>query len=216
MEINDIAFILFPGIIVSMEFVIGSLLGENKMVWYNKLKKPPLIPPNWVFFPMWTFLYVCIGLAGYIVWEKHKGFSELHKEAWVSFFIQLTLNYMFTPLFFRLHWLKTATLHIIITVIAIIWNATIFTNIDVIAGWLLLPYVLWTSFAMYLTIGILILNPEASDKSYIPVAPGEPSIKDSKSQNDEDVSKISSLQYDSDEDYSYSFSKRKENAKKKN
>lgn len=158
MEKEDIALILFPGIVVSMEFVVGSLLGENKMIWYNKLKKPYMTAPNWLFFPMWTFLYIMIGLSGYIIWMKHKGFSSELMIPWVSYFVQLTLNYCFTPLFFRLHMLFSSVVFIIIIETFIIINFVIFTRLDYLAGLCLVPYVLWVAYATYLTIGIYVLN----------------------------------------------------------
>ncbi len=137
---------------------IGGLLTmESVKTWYTTLSKPAFNPPNWIFGPVWTTLYILMGIASYLVWKKRK---VVIGYAWAVgiYFLQLLLNLMWSFLFFYQHKIGSALVEIGILLIAIIVNAFVFYRISKVAAWLYLPYFLWVSFASYLTYSIFILN----------------------------------------------------------
>ena len=108
------ALILFP-LIVLIFGMLGGLITSKKIpTWYKYLQKPSLTPPNWMFPVVWTTLYLMIGISGYIVYETNgTGFSSDKTDAWICYFMQLILNFLWTPLFFGLNWLFIAGIEII-------------------------------------------------------------------------------------------------------
>lgn len=155
-------FHFFPLLIcLLIPLVIGVIGGfitmESVRTWYPTLNKPKLNPPNTVFGPVWTALYLLMGIASYLVWRKRKIVSGY---AWAVriYFLQLLLNLFWSYLFFHQQQVGAAIIEIGILLIAIIINAFIFYRINKAAGWLFLPYILWVGFASYLTYSIYILN----------------------------------------------------------
>lgn len=137
----------------------GALISSKAIPnWYQKLKKPRLNPPNWIFGPVWTVLYLMIGYSGYLIWNKDKEFSLENKNAWLIYLTQLILNYSWTPVFFGLKKLFFALVIISGLVISIILNFIHFYYIEPVSGLLLLPYLAWVTFATYLNYSIWILN----------------------------------------------------------
>jgi translocator protein len=140
-----------------MAGAIGSLgTIPNIPSWYAALEKPALNPPNWVFGPVWSTLYVLMGIAlALVILEAHK---QSKKKAYTWFGLQLVLNTLWSLVFFGLHspWLGVI---VIITLIAsIAFTAREFYRIKKYAAWLLAPYLAWVCFATYLTIGVALLN----------------------------------------------------------
>lgn len=124
--------------------------------WYQSLTKPPLNPPGWVFGPVWTTLYLLMGIALYIVWQR-AGRPGATLAVGV-FGAQLILNALWTPAFFaeQSPWLG---LQIIVPLLVLIaFSVVLFWRIRPLAGWLLVPYLAWVSFATYLNAGIWWLN----------------------------------------------------------
>jgi tryptophan-rich sensory protein len=121
------------------------------------LNKPAESPPSWVFAPVWTTLYVLMGAAFYLVWER--GYSE-KKVKWAMhiFGIQLGLNVLWSVLFFGLQSPHYAFIEILVLGLMIIANIIAFYDIDKRAGILLVPYMLWVSFATVLNYSIWQLN----------------------------------------------------------
>lgn len=137
---------------------VGGLFTANSVkTWYVTLNKPSFNPPSWVFGPVWTTLYILMGIASYLVWKRRKVISG-YNWAVISYIVQLLLNLMWSFLFFYQQQIGFALLEIGILLIAIIINAFIFYRINKIAGLLFIPYILWVSFASYLTYSIFILN----------------------------------------------------------
>lgn len=123
--------------------------------WFYTLNRPPLSPPNWVFAPVWIFLYAAMfcSLAFYMVSKgANKGLGYLF------FFIQLALNIAWSPIFFGAQNIKGALIIIILLDIALILTILQFLKTSKLAGLLLIPYLLWVFFATYLNIGYYILN----------------------------------------------------------
>jgi len=135
----------------------GFLTMESVKTWYTTLNKPSFNPPNGIFGPVWTSLYILMGISSYLVWKKRNIVSG-YTWAAAIYFLQLVLNLMWSFLFFYQHQIGAALVEILILLLAIITNAFIFYRIDRVAGWLFLPYILWVGFASYLTYSIFILN----------------------------------------------------------
>ena len=131
---------------------IGSLATFPSIpTWYAGLAKPSFNPPNWIFGPVWTTLYILMGIAMYLVWQKKKSLK--------LFFIHLAVNAGWSVIFFGIHSLLGGMI-----VILILWGLIItlirkFYRIDRRAAYLLVPYLAWVSFASFLNFTLLILNP---------------------------------------------------------
>jgi tryptophan-rich sensory protein len=125
--------------------------------WYSTLIKPALNPPSWVFGPAWTTLYALMGIAAFLIWKK--GFEKKEvKSALRVFGLQLALNAIWTPVFFGLHNPGFAYFIIVALWFSIIWTMIKFYKINKTATYLLIPYILWVSFAAYLNLKIWTLN----------------------------------------------------------
>lgn len=125
--------------------------------WYSTLTKPALNPPNWIFGPVWTTLYALMGISAFLIWQK--GFEKKEvKKALAVFLLQLVLNMIWTPVFFGLHNTGVAYGIIVALWISIIWTIIKFYKINRLAAYLLIPYLLWVSFASYLNFSIWTLN----------------------------------------------------------
>ncbi len=126
--------------------------------WYRTLEKPFFSPPNWVFGPMWTLLYLMMGIALYLVWIANK--KNKHRSAGIQCYAaQLVLNAGWSILFFGLHAPFFAGLAIIALWLFIFLTIKEFRRVSKPAAWLLIPYLCWVSFAAVLNIAIIILNP---------------------------------------------------------
>lgn len=126
--------------------------------WYPTLIKPSFNPPNWIFAPVWSMLYVMMGVAAGLVWDKIDSDKEVVKKALVLFAVQLALNALWSFLFFGLKNPMLAGLEIVILWLMIYETHLQFTKINKIAGFLLLPYLAWVSFATVLNASIWWLN----------------------------------------------------------
>lgn len=126
--------------------------------WYDALNRPFWTPPSWVFGPVWTLLYLLMGIAAWRVWATH-GFSDPRARiALVLFLTHLIFNAAWTWLFFGLHRLTVAAIEIVILWSMIAVLVILFSKRDRIAGLLLLPYLLWVTYAVTLSIGFAIMN----------------------------------------------------------
>ena len=137
---------------VSSFFQTGSVSG-----WYSTLDRPMFNPPGWAFGIVWPILYVMMGIAAGILWNKPIGLKSLH-TALKLFLFQLVLNGLWMPLFFGLQRIDLALLEIIFLWIMILVTTIVFYGHSKSAGLLLIPYLLWVSFAVYLNAGYWILN----------------------------------------------------------
>lgn len=138
--------------------VIGSLFTAPSIPgWYSTLIKPSLNPPSWVFGPVWTTLYALMGIAAFLIWKKglnNKGVTV----ALTIFAAQLVLNTLWSIIFFGLHSPGAAFIEIIFLWFAILATIIAFSKISKPAAWLLVPYILWVSFASYLNFMLWMLN----------------------------------------------------------
>ncbi|URC14079.1 TspO/MBR family protein [Flavobacterium sp. B183] len=126
--------------------------------WYPTLIKPPFNPPNWIFMPVWTLLYIFMAVAAGLVWDKIKEQKETVKMALGFFIIQLTLNAIWSYLFFELKNPMLALIEIVLLWLMIYETYLKFVKINKISGYLLIPYMIWVAFAAVLNASIWWLN----------------------------------------------------------
>lgn len=124
--------------------------------WYERLAKPWWRPPNWLFAPAWTVLYLTIAVSGWLVWREF-GFASAGL-ALAIYFVQLALNAAWTPIFFGLRRPGLAVLEIVLLWVSIIATIALFHPLNAAAAWLLLPYLAWVAFAAMLNLAIWRLN----------------------------------------------------------
>lgn len=126
--------------------------------WYPTLIKPIFNPPNWIFMPMWTLLYILMAVAAGLVWDKIKEQNAEVKKALAFFLIQLTLNAIWSYLFFGLKNPMLALIEIALLWLMIYETYLKFVKMNKIAGYLLIPYMAWVAFAAVLNASIWWLN----------------------------------------------------------
>lgn len=126
--------------------------------WFRSLAKPTWDPPGWVFGPVWTTLYVMIGLSAWLVWREPRVPAPERRAAWGMFALQAVLNLGWTPLFFGLRQPGLAFVAISLLWLVVLWMTLRFGRIRPLAGYLLIPYVLWLSFALVLNGTIWLMN----------------------------------------------------------
>jgi benzodiazapine receptor len=146
-----LALVLF----VALVFVGGSLIGYTTAPdqWYASLEKPSFNPPNWLFGPVWSILYVMIGIAGWRVWKAQDGGNAL-----VVWFVQLALNFLWSPIFFAAQNPGLALVVVVGMWLSIVAFIIVARHVDRIAAWLFVPYLAWVSFATMLNAAIWWLN----------------------------------------------------------
>lgn len=171
---NVIALVVAIGV-SELAGVIGALFTSSAIpVWYVTLQKPSWNPPSWLFGPVWTTLYALMGIAAFLVWSATtRGIDGRIKHGWrrrdvraalTVFGVQLMLNALWSIIFFGLHSPMWAFVEIIWLWIAIVATMVVFAKISKPAVWLLVPYVLWVSFAGFLNYTIWILQPKAGEQ----------------------------------------------------
>ena len=135
----------------------GFLTSQSVKDWYVHLEKPPGTPPNWLFGPVWISLYAMIGLSFAILWQK--GFDNTPaRRARTLFIIQMALNVIWSPVFFGLHQPFIGLIIILGLWVATLLTILAFSKLSKTATFLLIPYLLWVSYASYLNAGIWYLN----------------------------------------------------------
>jgi tryptophan-rich sensory protein len=125
--------------------------------WYASLNKPSFNPPGWIFGPVWTILYTMMGLAAWLVWQKW-GESSVAKAAVILFFVHLVFNTLWSILFFGLQNPMLAFIEILFLWGMILALIILFYQVDKRAAYLMIPYILWVSFAAVLNFSIWRLN----------------------------------------------------------
>lgn len=133
----------------------GSLIGIYNLPgeWYAGLVKPSFNPPDWIFAPVWTTLYIMIAVAGWRTWERR--FEGPAMQIW---FGQLAVNFAWSPVFFSLHAIGLALVVIALMLALIIAFVAISWKRDRLSAWLFVPYVAWVAFASTLNASLFILN----------------------------------------------------------
>jgi len=138
--------------------IIGSLFTFSSIpTWYVTIIRPTFSPPNWIFGPVWTTLFALMGIALFLVWQKGIARKDV-KVAVAIFLVQLILNTIWSIIFFGAHNIGGAFIEIIFLWLAILATIITFYKISKPAGYLLLPYIAWVSFAGFLNYTIWTLN----------------------------------------------------------
>lgn len=138
--------------------VVGAIFSIPSIpTWYANLVKPAISLPNSIFAPVWTTLYTLMGIAAFLVWNKGSDRPDVRKALSV-FGFQLVINAIWSFVFFGLRDLAWAFAVIVILWLAIVWTMSLFSKISKPAFYLLVPYILWVSFAAYLNFSLWMLN----------------------------------------------------------
>lgn len=144
---------------LALPLAVGGLsaLVSGGMGDYKVMNQPPLSPPGWVFPVVWTVLYLLMGYAAYRVLQSG-GEQDAINKALRVYWAQLALNFLWSPVFFGLQWYLAAFIILVAMWVLIYLTMIRFSNLDKLAGDLLIPYLLWVTFAGYLNFGVYLLN----------------------------------------------------------
>jgi len=157
MKPTDILKLAVSIILCQLAGILGSLFTTPAIpTWYQTLNKPIFTPPNWIFSPVWISLFILMGISLFMVWRS--GEHPKVKTAFIFFFVQLILNVFWSAAFFGLRSPLLGLMDILLLWIAILLTILNFLKISTVAGLLLLPYLLWVSFAALLNFSLWILN----------------------------------------------------------
>ncbi len=133
---------------------LSALLSQNGMEAFAMMNKPALSPPGWLFPVVWTILYILMGIASYLVLTSGKP----NEAALTAYAIQLFFNFFWSILFFRLGLCMPAFIWLVVLWLLILKTTAMFYRIVKAAGYLMIPYLLWVTFAGYLNLAICLLN----------------------------------------------------------
>ena len=164
MHVNSLVKLFVAVGISELVGILGSVFTISAIPnWYATLIKPALNPSAWVFGPVWTILYFLMGISLWLIWSSYAKASDgqrkiLIKKAIGLFVVQLALNVIWSPIFFGAQSIGNALAVIILLWAAIVLTILIFKKISRTAAWLLIPYIVWVSFALYLNFAIWLLN----------------------------------------------------------
>ncbi|KPK62816.1 TspO protein [candidate division WOR_3 bacterium SM23_42] len=157
-RIPDIWRFIISIAICQLAGIIGSVFTAPAVpTWYAALKKPAFSPPNWLFGPVWITLYVLMGISLFLVWRKSVDIPAV-KTGLTVFGVQLILNILWSAAFFGLKSPVAGLLFIIALWIAILVTILRFTRVSEFAAILLVPYIVWVSFAAILNLSLFLLN----------------------------------------------------------
>ncbi len=149
---------VFVATCIAVGYLSGIVTRSSVVTWFPTLIKPSFNPPGWLFAPVWSFLYVLMGVAAGLVWNRIENDRPNVRKALVYFIIQLALNALWSLLFFGLKNPLLALVEIVLLWLMIYETYLKFIKIDKIAGYLFVPYILWVSFATVLNASIWWLN----------------------------------------------------------
>jgi len=157
MKLNDILKLVVSIILCQLAGFLGSLFTTPAIpTWYATLRKPFFTPPNWIFSPVWISLFLLMGISLFLVWRRQD--HPKVKTALIFFFVQLILNILWSAAFFGLRSPLLGLIDIVLLWIAILLTTQHFLKVSRMAGFLLLPYLLWVGFAALLNFSLWILN----------------------------------------------------------
>jgi tryptophan-rich sensory protein len=155
---KNIIKLLLSIVICQAAGVIGAVFTFPEISnWYASLEIPSFSPPSWVFSPVWTILFLLMGISLFLIWKKGTE-TKGKRDAIIVFFFQLVLNTLWSIIFFGFHSLGGAFLEIIVLWLAIMFTIMQFYKISKLASLLLLPYIVWVSFAAILNLFIWQIN----------------------------------------------------------
>jgi|TARA_B110001450_G_scaffold236223_1_gene241526 tryptophan-rich sensory protein len=149
-----ISFILFFIITYSASFIGGMATISFKEPWYSELIKSNYNPPDWIFAPVWTTLYLMMTLAIWFFWHsKNRDMNTIY-----IYFIHIVFNTTWSIVFFGLHQILFALIVLLILIFLIVILIIRFKRVNLVSYYLMIPYLLWTLYALFLNFNLLILN----------------------------------------------------------
>ena len=147
-------------IAVAIPLLVGSVAGlltRNSMQVFEGLQQPPFAPPGILFPIVWAILYTLMGIASYLIYTSGKA-SEDVSAALTVYGVQLVVNFLWPIVFFRLGWYTFAFFWLILLWVLVFYAILLFYRISKPAAWLMVPYLVWLTYAAYLNLGIALLN----------------------------------------------------------
>lgn len=154
---NVLKLVISVGLTLLVGFSSSFFTVSEVGSWYQTIQKPSWNPPNWIFGPVWTTLYVLMGISFFLVWRSEKA-GKIKRIAVILFAIQLALNFFWSFIFFNQHQIGIAVAEITALWLMILFTILAFARISKPASWLLVPYISWVSFAAILNFTIWQLN----------------------------------------------------------
>jgi benzodiazapine receptor len=151
-----IALVVFLGLTLAVSLVGGAVTATSVGTWYQDLAKPVFNPPDWLFAPVWSTLFLLMAVAGWRVWRL--GGVKVRSKELAAFAFQLALNLGWSVVFFGFRAPAWAFMEIVALFAAIVWTTWVFWRCDRWAGVLMLPYAVWVAFALVLNGAIWHLN----------------------------------------------------------
>ena len=149
-----VSFIIFFLITYSASFIGGFVTISFKEPWYSQLVKSNFNPPDWIFAPVWTTLYLLMTIAIWLFWHsKNRDINTVY-----IYFLHIIFNTTWSVIFFGFHQIFLALITLIILIISIIILVKRFKRVNLVSCYLMIPYLLWCCFALFLNLNILILN----------------------------------------------------------
>ena len=149
-----ISFVLFFFITFSASFVGRLVTISSKEPWYSQLIKSNFNPPDWIFAPVWITLYLMMTIAIWLFWHsKNRDLNTIY-----IYFIHIVFNTTWSIVFFGLHQIFTALVVLLVLIFLIITLILKFKRVNLISYYLMFPYLLWTLYALFLNINLLVLN----------------------------------------------------------
>ena len=149
-----LSFVLFLIITYSASFIGGFVTVSLKEPWYSQLVKSNLNPPDWIFAPVWTTLYFMMTLAIWFFWHSNK--RDMNTV--YIYFIHIVFNTTWSIVFFGLHQILLALIVLLILIFLIIILIIRFKQVNLVSYYLMIPYLLWTFYALFLNFNLMILN----------------------------------------------------------
>jgi len=143
---------------LAVELSAGWLTSFSVNTWYPTLVKPSWTPPSWIFGPVWTLLYISMGVSLWLIWRKNQSVENNNLVPYIFFGVQLFLNFLWSGLFFGLRSPELALIDIMALWFAIGGTVVSFWQVDKFAALLLIPYWAWVTFAAVLNAAIRVLN----------------------------------------------------------
>ena len=149
-----LSFTLFFIITFSATFIGGLVTISYKEPWYSQLVKSSLNPPDWIFAPVWTTLYLMMTLAIWLFWlSKKRDMNTIY-----IYFIHILFNTTWSVVFFAFHSILLALINLMILICLIVILILRFKRVNNVSAYLMIPYLLWSCYALFLNLNLLILN----------------------------------------------------------
>jgi translocator protein len=136
--------------------IAGMFTAQAVPEWYASLNKPSFSPPNWIFGPVWTSLYILLGISFFLIWKQDAG--KLRNLAILVFMMQLVLNFGWSFIFFYFNLIGFALIEIVVLWMSIVLMIILFYQIKPLAAYLNIPYLVWVTFASILNAAYFFLN----------------------------------------------------------